>query len=369
MEHRSSTSSSEVPFPVGKVPWALLAALLALLVLECVVRQLDPRDAIPYSVSARVEYDALRHHHRAEGPPEIALIGSSRGRESFSMPLMRSLVERSLGRPVRVGNFSAAGASAAACRNVLGLLLRGGEAPRVVLYGVSLFQLAATEAREDRAHALWYLDDWLWQGLLAGHLRQSQQVFPHVLRNQLGAFYHTFAYRKRVPELILAVTEGRERRPCPIIGQETIRQHFEPDRSLISHPVSAERVRSYLATRMRGDRYPLGDGQEGNVRRLVRLARERGVELRIVEVPVARILHEQLPTGTYDEFLRRFRRIAEDEGVPFVSLADLGIVFGDDEFREQSHLNLAGAERLTRAVTARIVVPAMRGDPPTPSTW
>jgi hypothetical protein len=345
------------------MPWAFAGALLALLVLECGVRQLDPEDAIAYDVGARVQYDALRYHHRAAGPPEVALIGSSRGRESFSMPLMRSLVEESVGRPVRVGNYSADGASAATCQNVMRLLLRGEEAPRVVLYGVSIFQLAASEARADRSNDLWYLDDWLFDGLLAGHF-EAWQILPRVLRNQLGSFYKTFAYRRRVPELIRLVTEGRERRPCPIIGQLSIQQHFEPDRSLISHPVSPERVQRYLAKRVRGDRYPLAERQENRVRRLLRWARERGVEVRIVEVPVAQILHDQLPEGAYDEFLRRFRKIAEVEGVPFVTLAELGVEFGDESFREQSHLNLAGAEVLTRAVTARILLPAMRGDPP-----
>ena len=43
----------------------------------------------------------------------------------------------------------------------------------------------------------------------------------------------------------------------------------------------------------------------------------------------------------------------------FVSLDDLGLEFGDSEFRDPVHLNYAGSEKLTGALVEKVVGPAV----------
>jgi hypothetical protein len=56
----------------------------------------------------------------------------------------------------------------------------------------------------------------------------------------------------------------------------------------------------------------------------------------------------------------RMLRLTEDGSAWFVTQDDLQLSFDDADFAEQSHLNLAGARKLTRAITERVILPELQ---------
>ena len=61
-------------------------------------------------------------------------------------------------------------------------------------------------------------------------------------------------------------------------------------------------------------------------------------------------------------------RVAAKTGVPFLRHLDLGVLFPEKDFREQSHLNYAGAEKLGAALADRVIVPMLAGGAPRTAT-
>jgi hypothetical protein len=309
---------------------------------------------IPYENSGRTSYAAVRHFLAALGPAEVSIIGSSRTREAFVMPQLRAALERALGRPVAAANYASQRVAADEAEQFVRLILRREPRPHVLLYGVSPLQLAASELEVTHAEELWMLEDWLRHGRAEGY---DLDLLPDVTRNEVGAAYRTFGYRRTVPLRIGEWLNGREAPPNPILGEVTVRQRRVPERSLVTRPVSPQRVRDYLEKRMVDGEYALSEEQWEHVRALVRLCREAGVEPVLVEVPLPPILTDAMPAGTLDRYGRMMDGLVEETRVTLVRVRDLDIEFGDLDFREQSHLSLRGAERFTAAFVERFLGP------------
>ncbi len=57
-------------------------------------------------------------------------------------------------------------------------------------------------------------------------------------------------------------------------------------------------------------------------------------------------------------------RLSEESEVAYLSTEDLGLQFEHRDFREQSHLNLRGARKLTTGLTEVVVLPWLEGRGP-----
>lgn len=366
MTHPSSTSSSEAPFDVGRVPWALLIAVALLVLVEVAVRVQEPSELIPYENTGRNSYGAIRHHLESYGAADVAFLGSSRGREAVVIPDIAERLRGLLGREVRVANYSSPAASADEAHQITRIMFRVHERrPRVLLLGVTVLQLSAISGRNRHRSELWYVQDWWREKKARRNVRPIFGLIPDyqfdalsdAIRLEVGRWYKTFAYRNKISLLVREWTEDFDPPSSPIDGQLTDHQVRVPFISLESRRISNRRVISYLAKRMRRGEYPLGRDQQKELRALAELCRREGVQFVIFEIPMSEILRRHLPEGTVDRFLRMVIKVAETENVPFVRLTDIGVEPTNADFREQSHLNLPGALKLSRALTDRVIAP------------
>lgn len=358
MESPSSTSSFERPRDVARVPTAFLLALVMLVGLEIVVRQIDPPALIAYDIEDTLAYEAVRHYLRFVGPADVGFVGSSRMLNAVVMPDLHRELSMVLDRPVSVANYALPGANADEVAAVVRLILRQEKRPKILVYGVTPKQLAAANYDLDKRATLWSLSDWRRERAQTDEA--LFRVLPDVIRNEIENVYRTFAYRKIVSVRIGEAVLNRSRIPCPINGELSKYFDRQPNRSLITHPALPRMVKKYFKRRMTGDEYLMGGVQTNCMEEVIRLTREAGVELIFVELPQSRILLNHYPGDSYNRFVAEVSRIATAHDVRFVRTRDLVIDFRGADFADFSHLNLPGAKRLSSVLAGRVLIPALR---------
>jgi hypothetical protein len=113
-------------------------------------------------------------------------------------------------------------------------------------------------------------------------------------------------------------------------------------------------VKRYLGNAYREPDWP-HNYQAEHLEATVAHARELGIPMLIVEIPVHGLLEQLMPPGTPAKFRRFMRDVSQRHGVPFFSVEDLGTRFVPKDFREQSHLNYRGAMKYTNAIAPLVV--------------
>jgi predicted nucleic acid-binding protein len=371
---RSSTSSSEAAVRAARIPWALVIAVGVVLLVELLIRGAEPRHLISYQYGED-EYYAAANHLDAYGPADIVFLGSSRTKEGIAVPEVTAALEAAGYGDLTVANYSAAGAHADEFRALCDYVLARGR-PRLILCGVSHRTLRGTEPRMARSAIFWKADD--WRRAFGENRSVAAGVWPIVFRNYLSEIYRTLEYRRKPKSVAADTRRAFEERqlggptfsarqildgdvmPSPLNGQLSGRQTYEAHHSLIARPVSDEHVRRYVSRFLVDGKYVMGDNRVREMEALISACRESGVQLVFFEAPTSDILMRNLPEGVYERFMDRMLRLTEDGSAWFVTQDDLQLSFDDADFAEQSHLNLAGARKLTRAITERVILPELQ---------
>ncbi len=91
----------------------------------------------------------------------------------------------------------------------------------------------------------------------------------------------------------------------------------------------------------------------------MRVCRDAEIPLVLFEIPLLQMLKSHLLEDVYPRFMSVTRSMANKYSIPFITLKDLGLEITDEDFREQSHLNYRGAQRLTRALMTKVVTPQL----------
>ncbi len=353
----SSTSSSRGWVAAG-------VAVAVLLSLELLIRAIHPTGTVPWGLDDFGEYRALGPELQAFGAAQVSVVGSSRVREALLLPALEARLERRLGSPLSVASYALSGARAGESELVVAKLLAASPPPRLIAYGMTLRQVAERwrVGNVTNVARLWSLPDWWRERRERG--TWLDRHLPQVLRNELEKRVHVYRVR---PEIQAALAEGATRdfaatlagiwqrtaEVSPMRGDLTEWQRLSPRES---RNVPVQRVRTYLAKVS-----PLGEWRmEQQLRHLARLVDRclaADVPVVLFEVPIAPILAEQLTPGTLERFRAGVAQTAASRGVAWVPLEGLGTSFVKAEFREQSHLNVIGAARFTRAVADRVVLP------------
>ena len=345
MTSPSSTSSSRR----GGVPWALLLTVLLALGVEVGLRLVDLRRVSPYAWGLG-EYDASALRLRAEGPPDLLILGTSRAREAFDLPHLHARLEVELGTAPTLGNHGLSGARAGEADAVLSLALRHGH-PDLVILGLDPRLLQGTREHRGRQARFAPLSS-SWRG----PRQEDRRLTAHA---HLGAWLRTYGCRNR----LRAALQGRDDlsiRSTPFTGGATLFQQREPEVSLASRPVPGRYVEQLLERVREAGRYELTQHRIDTVRRLLDRCATAGVPVLLVEIPMSRAMASHLPMGTLASFQRIAQGLAEAHGLPLATPTDLALSFDERDFYEPSHLNRRGARRLTDAVAARYVVPHLR---------
>lgn len=337
---------------------------------EVVVRQLPVSALIPYR-GGETEYVGVAALLDVFGPADICIVGSSRAHEGVVPAEMARLAQEQVGHPVTVANYACSGATAVEIKALVEFILRRGR-PRLILYGLSPHQLLKREEPREQIALFW---DWAaWRRYQRQAPADASRLLPAVVRNELGKWYRTLKYRRRLGVLLTDLLEALAFRrgaslsvsdllagrvfPCPARGERSRWHATHPDVSLVSRPLSELRLRGLLQEVPEG-RYPMHGPQVRHVENIVSACNDAGVEIVLFEVPLSSILNQRFQP-IYADFRATVQGLADARGVTFVRQDQLGEAFEDVDFREHSHLNYQGALRLTRCLFKRLVSPRLR---------
>lgn len=350
MERLSISSFDPKPRANGFL-WVVIVVGATLVAVETGLRLLVPMDAVPYQNGAQ-EYRVVRADLKAMGAADVSIIGSSRAREGILAPTIREMLAPNLGDDLRVANYAISGARASEVNAIARILLEGSRRPRIVLYGLSPFQLRARSDPYANLSLLWDLRDWWIARNEYGSV--VDEFLPQAIRTELRDYYYTFRYREQLLTKARAFVLGRKLHATPVNGALTRWQRTRQGLSLATRTVSDERVKKF--TREYADvHYP--DKQE--IKQLydtIGLFQTEGIPIVLFEIPISKLLQRHLPDGVYTGFKRFLTELSKRENLSLYRVEDLGVEFTDKMFLEQSHLNYRGASVLTNQLIHQAIL-------------
>ncbi len=367
METPSSTSSSE---PVARwLPWGLIGAVLLLGAVELALRSSRPTGEPSYASSAQ-EYRVLPYELKARGAAMISLLGSSRGREGVSVPKLRESLGEALPAGQNVANYSLTAGRAMDVAEVVDRLVRAEPPPKLVLYGVSPRQLTAKRYPHTGRSNFWTLRDW-WQ------IRRTDGA---VVDRQLGgatrySLGHALQLFRLEPEVraSLALKEGRWehlRGTLTVVrghhrsamrGNKTLWQQGTPWKV---RKVTKKRARSYLKNVTQHEPLVLSQEMLDAMERALATLTANGIDVVLFEMPLHPILESVYPKTVMPDFDRMMGELSARTGVAYLSAEALDYKFRRQDYREQSHMNLRGAEKISKGLAEAVVLPWLRGEGP-----
>jgi hypothetical protein len=336
------------------MPWALIGAVLIVLLVEGVVRYTRWPKVLPYEMG-RMEYVVAAEQIARAGAAEVSIVGSSRTRESLIVPLMARRLSDAAGRRVTVASYACSGAYTSDFEAVTKRLLRDGDPPRVILIGLGERDLIDGGRLWDQVALFQNLRE-----LREDYDERGADVLedlPVVARQNLGRYWRTLGLREflrfRIVERILGNNQPRVKSPAE--GGLTIWQSSSPSRNLVKKAVKKSRVLE-RAESTRDDEMP-SPVLANSLNDLAYECHRRGVTLIFYEVHRSNALRKAFPKALYARFLRIVDDVAERNGARFVKLGDLGLKLTDSDMREPSHMSYRGAQRLTETLTLRVLKP------------
>ena len=359
MADSSSTSNSDPRPPIRfGVPWGLIGAIVLIVAVEAALRLIGPIKLIAFA-SDEGQYRAVRDFIDAQGPADVALIGSSQFREAIAMPRLTESIEKYAGHDIWAANYSMRGARVDVLDAAVRYLLRQPRPPKLIIVGFSPRDLRAKEPDWPRVAIFWTPADWLRE--FREH-REVLSVMPIVVRNEAGRGLWSLRYREEISLWVqrhfarLGVDASEDR--DPIIGEMTA-QHVGPKGLAYFEEkgVSKRRLFDRVADSYLFDQPPTPPAQMQQ--RLVSLASQfdradcRGLW---IEMPVAAPLAERLKqTKLKSAFETAVHNAIVGRPIDYIVAEDRPVQFDKTEFRDLQHLNLPGAQRMSDWVASEIV--------------
>jgi len=338
-----------------RFPWALAIALLLVASVEVWLHLSGWPKRVPWS-SGQDEYYVVAAELDRHGAAEVAIIGSSRTRESIHMPALRKEVRKITGREVWIANYAESGARAYDFAAHVRRLLRDKHPPKVIVIGLSERDLGDDGSKFDQAPQFWNLSDWKREEQRRG-FRAVADDLPTVLRNYIGRVYWTLRYRDVIRIRLRQLFLGQKDEPMQIQGDLTSWQRYNPDRNLRNRKAPEAVVKKYARSLARG-RYPNRDLATA-LDELAAECKAANVRLIFYEIPVPQVLRGYVDPDVYTRFHKEVQRVCSENGARFIKAGGLHIKYTDSDFREPSHMNAGGARRLSTALGKRVLGPEL----------
>ena len=359
MADSSSTSSSK-PVHIG-VPWGLIGALVIVIGVEFVLRGVGRMKLIAFA-SDEGQYHAVRDTIDAQGPAEVALIGSSQMRESVFMPLLLENLKMLKGRPVWAANYAMRGARVDVVDAAVRYLKRQPNPPQLIVVGLSARDLRATQPDWPRTAIFWSIRDWWREVSVRGHHEAAAAVLPIVVRSETGRVLWSLRYREEISlwmqrKFARFGVDGSEDNN-PILGQATA-QHLGKRGTVV---YSGGRVPLHKLFNHARVSYLTGQSAKtprDMQQRLQALAAQfksspGGLW---VEMPVAKPLMQWLiKVGQKSAFDASIAEALRGSPIPFLNYDDQQAAgaLRREKFRDLQHLNRTGAQQFSRWLATQI---------------
>jgi len=348
--------------------WLFCVAILATveaglhLLPPCALLSFNQHD---YLLSQALDYTTIKRVNSLCGAPDVLVIGSSRAREGLVPAVLKAELELRGVFGADVRNYAAAYARARTQYALLCLLRSSGHMPRILVYGVTPYELASSEKEKEVTARLLELRD-LWDADDVMTRREWVRHLGDAAFNGAERLFLTLWMR----ELVRAEARG----PGACLGGMTsgLRLHRQrrlkdEEGSLLTDRRPHDAVAAFMGESELEGRGNLGEEGKTYARRVVELAVESNCEVIVVELPVSRVLRDLYPEGVYDDFARFWETESKAAGVRFVRFDELGVSFGDAEMADQGHPNWTGAEKLSKAVARLLTNDYLAGRKTVPS--
>jgi hypothetical protein len=288
--------------------------------------------------------------------PDIVFLGSSRVVTGLDPAVVERDVAAATGVPVRALNLGVTGATADTSRLVLKNLIGDDVRPKVVVYAIYELEMLAAPGT---------------------HARQNLPYLSSIERLDDFADYRDESWRRRawfLTERALPVERDRRlvRDALDIVftsaaGHDLYEADAPPPGEQGFHRVPVgtpdpdpDRARREYAGALR--RPHLSDAGALRLERLVDLARERAIDIVLVDLPVS-ARHRAFWARPPDlaAYLARVGEIAEREHVPLLELYENpGELVPERGFTDTHQLNELGAAIASHEVAVRLLVPRLR---------
>ncbi len=368
MAATSSTSNSEPKSSASNagagLPWAFVLAILIVIAFEIFLRTRPPHELIAYpelaaSDDQTVTYKAVRQTIAADGPADVALIGSSQMREGVSMPVLIDALHQSH-RNLTVANYATRGARADAMQAAVQFLLHQKTPPKLIVIGLSVRDLRTQDIDWPRLAIFWDAGDWLTEAPAMGW--PATDVLPTVIRNEAGKIVRTLAYRDQLAiDLASPIAPifglNIDREGNPILGEQTS-QHAGGRglRDLINPRIAPRRMlamarQSYAYAEPAKPSEPL----TRRLQTMIRQIESAGVKAVIVQMPVADYLENELEKrGLNKAFDRSVNSLIAGTSVRYIPTASQPFKPTHAHFTDMQHFNRPGAEAFSQWLATEI---------------
>ena len=179
------------------------------------------------------------------------------------------------------------------------------------------------------------------------------------LRKGIESHYLSFRHRYWFRYLATSGLRGRER-SSPIQGGYSVWQLAEPERSLAATPLDEEKVRVYLAREgVKTSDYARSKERISDLVETIRLGKEAGIQVVMVREPYSQDDKLGTPVEVEDAFSAAMSEVEEATGLRVLTMDDLEVPLGRENFREHVHLNFSGAALITESLAERVLIPAL----------
>lgn len=348
MVERSSISSSERSRPGNGRPIAVYVCLAIVCLVEIILHWVPERVLHGYGEGLASYYD-VRHSIEDYGSADVIALGTSRGRESLLLPALGRAIKDSTGQTLRVASYACAGSRADEMLQVMRLVRQSPNRPRLALYFITPAMLLGERPNLQRLEMLGSYSH-MYRGRIGQILPAIIDARIWNLRCWMDRHYKTFRYRHRLRHAVMTLSRGRS--PLSAVqGQETIWQRYNAGRSLLTHPISQQRVREYARQLLDDDgQYVVATSQLLALSETLTLCRESGIPVIMIEAAISRPLGDAFSPQLKQAFRDSVESVLREYDMPLYTMSDIGVSLTDGDFREQSHLNRRGAAKVTEAV-------------------
>ena len=354
---RSSTSSSERR---RGFPWGGLWCVAFFLAAELVFRFLPTSffltfDQHDYDLDETADYSAMQLALDLLPAPEVAIIGTSRARESIQSPVLAERLSAELHRDVTVRNYGVSGGRVDVCLAVLDRLIAQRKLPALVIVALDASDFRDEEPSIDRYRAIDL-------ATLPADIRRNgwptetdmMLVLGNSVPLRLALARPTLRYR--------VVSRGDWNESQALAGNAAFGGTSGWGRALVQRPLKRSPRREKRTLKS----YVVRSHRLERLEELVEEATAQGVRVVLAELPVSPPLRVVPGVVQAQEVLReRLAALKGRPGVWVVSSAGLD-GFGKRQFRDASHMNAKGASRYV-SVLVPTVVESMR--PPARAEW
>jgi hypothetical protein len=336
---------------------------------ETGLRFSKPGGEVSYASSAQ-EYRVLPYELARNGAGTIAIVGSSRTREGVSVPDLQKALGTNLQKDQRVAGYALTAARAEDVREVANRLISASPPPGLVLYGVSPRQLTPKRHAYAGRSNMWSLGDWWKTRWSEG--READRQLGRATRYSLGKLSYLLRFEPEIraslqrkeealKHLKGTLTRSRGHRNSPMRGNKTSWQAKSPRKV---RKITRKRARSYLKNVTEGEPLELSEEMLDSMQVTLETLLKNEVDVVLFEMPVHGVLESVYPEGLMTQFDSMMAELSSRTGVPYLSAEDLELNLKGRDYREQSHMNLRGARKVSKRLAEVVVLPWLEGSGP-----